>query len=386
MLTASALARIEACPSSYNLPQFGHLSEASKSGVALHKFMEDCCTMGSSMALENVPPEYLEACQILALEDLPVFKPGAFAAEVAFAFDLTTYSCRELGRGIGREYIEHGAHPTNDVCMSADVVGVTDNDVVVIDWKTGWTAVEPSSLQLRALGMAALTAYGKARAHILIYRLRDGEVSHLSGVLDAMDAGVVMEEIAHIERTAINAGTSQLVTGTQCKFCPALPGCPAQAALVNALSLEGGSALTAADVAATLTVDKVRRAWAVFKAAEYAVERGKEACKLFAATTPCELDNGKVLGPVETEKESVDAGVVHKLLAKDYGVEVADSVVEMAVTKTDLNAALKAQAVARGTPYAPMKEAFYDKIRDAGGSRVRTTTSVREHSAKKESA
>lgn len=381
LVTSSQLGRIAACPASQALPHVNRESKWSKAGKAVHAFLEDCSNSGSAGdALNRVPTEFHDLCAMIALETLPHSEKGGYAAEVAFAFNVDTFSARELGRSIGREYVKHGLDPEREIGGSPDLVGVAENAVVVADLKTGYGWQTPDSWQMRANGAMAALAYQKDEAYMLTLIVHGDETVRLYGHMNAFEIADVARDMAGVfERAHSGIADNVFTIGEHCRYCPAMSFCPAQTKLVKDLALSAASPLTSADMAAQLTPESAREAWTKLKAAKGAIEAIDQAVRLFARQAPIDLGGGKWLGTKTKTTEVMDGGATLKVLRDKYGPEIADAVVEMTATKTRLKDAMREVAAKNGSKIAALEAEVIDAVRAIGGIRSRTVEEIREY-------
>ncbi len=381
-ITASGLARVQACPGSVHLQQARFTSEYSAIGTEIHAFLERCANgMAVADSITATPKEYRDVCAIVALENLPQMKAGQWAAEVTFAFDFTAHTAREMGRGLNRDY---SGLTACEMAGTADVAGVSDDCVVVIDSKSGFSRHEADAIQLRWLGMAAALAWGKDKAICITSLIRPGEEPvYLRHDMDGMDIAVTAHEITRIIGRANKAKPTDLSVGVHCRFCPSVPWCGAQTNGVIALAKES-TALTPQDLAAGLTTEKAAKAWGMLKAAKYAIDNMEAACRLYAERNPFLLANGKTLGPHETTRESLDGGVCFRAIKDLHGQEVADKAAEIKTSKSRIEAALRPVALAKGVPLSGLNKEVLERIRKLGGSTTHTSVTVGEHTQKKD--
>jgi RecB family exonuclease len=378
MISASQLGRIAACPGSEHLPHVERTSDAGTLGTVIHKFLEDCCNAGMAEALAAVPAEHQEACALLGLESLPVSqRDGRWAAEVALAFNVETFAARELGRGKARDYSSAGKA---DLPGTADVIGIAESAVVVIDYKSGHSYQEADSWQMRFLGMAAALAYGKESAVCVTLLVRPGEEPvHLRYDMDAFAIAQTATDVAALVKR-VGLASHDFSIGDHCRWCPAFAYCPVQTANIRLLASDTGE-LTPTDMAAQLTPEGARGAWAKIKAAKVAIERIDEAVRLYAERQPIDIGGGKWLGLKAKTTESLDGGVVRAVLTRQYGLETADAAVKLSATKTALDDALKPIALAKGIPLSKIKAEALAAIGAAGGVKTRESASVVEYKA-----
>ena len=377
MISASALSRVRSCPGSEHLPHARRENEHATTGTILHKFLQDCNEVGLAEALSRVPAEHRPACALIGLESLPVTDGTKYAAEVAFAFCVDTFTAREIGRGLNRDY---SSCKPSEIPMTADVVGLCEDAVLVADYKTGWSWQEPDSLQLKANCVAAAGAYRKPKAVAITVIVHPGaDPVYLRHDMDEVALAQAAVELAHVVTQSRKAGPHDLTTGAHCRYCPALSYCPAQVKLVKDLAMSAASPLTPADMAAQLTPQSAREAWLKLKAAKSAIDKIDEAIRLFATTTPVDLGNGKWLGPKASTTESLDAGKAMHFLKEKYGDDAANAVCELKATKSALEDWIKVTAVAKGKKASEIREEVMAGLKDAGAIRTKASESVTEY-------
>lgn len=382
-LTGSGIGRALVCAPSMVLPYSLEVREEATRGHHGHEFLMNVSLVGREMALQRAPEDMRPMLEALDLAALPV-DPKAFAAEVAFAYDQRKDTARELGRGLNRDY--SGASGM-EICGSADVVGVTDSEVVVLDFKFGGWNVPPAAenWQLRFYALCAARAYGKARAVVGIIKLReDGSHWFDRAELDELDLDATAAEIRGLVDRSLDenehiakGGTPRTVRGAHCKYCPALPHCPAQTSLVREVgfaSIDPGAPVITPENAPALlekleAVDRLRdMMWAALEA--------------YATATPVQLPGGEVYGPCEVERETIEPMKGSAILAEKYGSKVGLEAVkqEPSMPWNRVELALKAWMLANpGNKLAQLKAEARELLRQGGALKVSTTTKVRRH-------
>jgi RecB family exonuclease len=381
-LSASQLQRVAVCPASAVLPRVDSVNAAAARGTALHSYLEAVPVVGRDEALASVPDEYRAACEALDLEALPVCAVR-YAAEVAFALDPRTGAARELGRSMGRDYSGAKGH---EIVGTADVVGLSEDGstLAVLDYKTGRgadLAKAERNWQLRFLALAGCRTYGATSAHVALVHVHENGTAHYdSAVFDAFDLAVIAHDLARLANRvafaerSVRAGEPPLATtGEHCKWCPCLPYCPAQTALVRTVAGEideWDRPVTPADAA---------RAYERVKALKAALARVERNLYTYAAGTPIPLPNGLVLGQVETTREEVDGEIARRVLAELHGQDVADRACEWSTSKAAIERALRPVAASTEQKITHLKKSALAAIAAAGGITRNTTTSVREH-------
>lgn len=384
--SASALPIVAACPPSAALPRAEEApDDARERGSWRHEFLANVGRLGVEKALALVPEKWRAACAALDVSKLPACEPGAFAAEVAFFYDLATGEAREVGRGLGRRY-EKADPPrrATEIPGTADVVALTADGegVFVADYKGPWAEVPPAATNEQTLfyALCAARAYGRTRATVMIFRL--GE-----------DGAVRAPDVAHFEAWAIDrfaiwlANTSQLVAelraayargevlttklGAHCRYCGAKRFCPGLSALVRELADPPTMADLKTMLAEELTDETAARAWARIRELAPAVkviETVKDALKVYAAERPIPLANGKVLAVRPVEKVA-NAEHVKAVLTERHGPDVAEAAMELEASKSSIERALR-KALPGGRGISKLMDEVMDEVRTRGGVRI----------------
>ena len=377
------------CIGSAVLPTVARSSEFAQRGTAIHKFLHDALSESREKALAAVPEEWRDACAALDLERLPTCRPDAFAGEVSLAFDIDTGKGRELGRNLGRNY----AKGPSEIVVTTDVLALTaDGDGVYVgDFKSGHTRVTAAKRnpQLLAGAVAACRAYGRTRATVsVIYLREDGSPYYDQAELDALDIDAAAAELIDLGNRARDAARAfqdngtvpRLHIGSHCKYCPALVSCPAQAAIVKRMAAEPEQVVN--DLKRMLTPETAAAAYERAKAIRNVLHLFDEALYAYAEQNPILLKDGRVLGPTESTRESVDGAIARKVLTELHGPDIGDSACTFASSKAAVKRALGVIATERGEPLAPLEREVLSAI-DASGGIIRTTTrAVKEHRPK----
>lgn len=383
-LTGSGFARAEACPASTFLPHVEEpASEPASHGIAVHRYLCLVAEVGREAALGLIEEEYRQTCAAIDIATLPHAQPEAWAVEVALAWDWAFGTARELYRGSGARL--YGALEPTEVAGTADLIGLAPGRVVVLDLKTGWADLgDPAaSAQLQFYAVAAALAYGVEEATVGFVRLRDGAAVYEVADLDVFALADATERLRRVVAAASEAeadykATGQVVpaAGEHCRYCPAFLRCPAKATLARELALQAGTA-DPAQLSPVLDAESLPKVLERLWAAQEVLKRVGATLEEFASTHPVYLPDGRVYGSIESTKESFDPTIGASALAAKFGPDVAADAVE--VEKTLTKAALKrALAKVRGErPLAAVEREAHEAIRNAGGSKVVTWTSVK---------
>lgn len=375
--SASRLDRVAVCPASAVLPQADYVSEAGKRGTAIHAYLASVGTIGKEKALEATPPEHREACAVLDLELLSAVDPEKFAHEVTFAWSYKTCRARELGRNLNRSY----AQATKDeIVGTADVVGLGDGVVVIWDWKSGRAPAAATSWQLRFLALAAARTYGVSSAEVAMAQT-NGWIDPAR--FDAFDLDVIERELDNlvdrvlVEREAVARGEEpHMVLGSHCDYCSAIARCPAQTQLALAI---GGNPEEAIGAKLELTPENAPQVYERLSAAKRLIAFVEERLQAYATANPIALPGGRVYGPVEIKRETLDGDAAFSVLESLHGAGVARAACELKATKEGIKRALRPIAEEQGKTFSSLESEAFDELRRVGGVYASKTTQVREH-------
>jgi hypothetical protein len=355
--TASNLERGLKCAASLHLPIIESTSEAADRGIWRHAFLARIREVGAEAALAEVPKEHRDACAALPIDELPV----DLMAEVALAFDVASSKGRVVGSNLGRDYGELGPM---ELVGSADVIGLSDDRVLVIDWKSaGHKGRASDSVQLKFLALAACRAYDRDAATVEIVKLGDGgEVHRSRHDYNAFDLDMFAEEL---RAWFAKAGKDKTpVEGSHCTYCKSWQFCDAKTGLIR-------MAATGQDIAGPFMGGLSRSTvGAAFVLAENLRSMARELEKRVAAAVeelgPCETGRGTTIQKALVEgNETLDGDVVFKTVAGRYGQAVADQAVRRTATKVSIKAALKAA----GLKVTQAEREVLDEVRANGGTK-----------------
>jgi hypothetical protein len=320
-LTASGLARAEACVGSVVLPAFVESTRWSGIGSAVDRFVQAAKQGDRAAALKEAPAELRPYLEALTLERIPA---GA-EYQVAFALNALTGEVRRIpGRAegypddLGDEWI----------FGTSDIVGVRPGSVIAWDlkWGSSTDGRDPAGdLQLGFYGACASAVAGVDEAELAFLRAGwDGVLRPDSAVLDAMDLAAMRDRIATIWKRARQAAYARgggaaadgdrspaplaLHVGEHCHYCPARRGCDAHlqpTALVLRGDLpalaatEGASLDTIREAVRALTPEQRGRAYQVCGEIEDRAKAIRAALRQDARQGPIPLGDGKELREVQ---------------------------------------------------------------------------------------
>lgn len=300
--SASGIERTEACAASVVLPRIARASEPeAERGTSIHNFARAVLAGAPrDKALAAVTePAWRETCEHLDLTRLGGDLHDV-RSEVAYALDVVGRTARELGVNIARGYTGIG-----DVELpgSCDIEGTRFDDVpVVLDIKTGWEPVAPCAENPQIMFFAwvrmLLTGAPAVEGRIAYVR-EDGSVRLDSHTFERFDLECFadgLEEMAGLviaTRRAYAAGaTVQVARGSHCRYCEAMPFCPAFTQLARTMATD------LVDVRASiaeLTPAQAGVAWSKAKAVETLLEEVLDALKERARLAPIPTPEGKLV-------------------------------------------------------------------------------------------
>jgi CRISPR/Cas system-associated exonuclease Cas4 (RecB family) len=294
-------------------------------------------------------------------------------AEVAYAYNPTADSARQIGVSMARKY---EVNP-GEIAGTIDALALDDEHATIVDWKTGddfarMTADASENWQLRFYALAVARAHKVDSVRVLIVRIGSNGVRETSHALDALELDAVAAEIASLVAAV---PSSEPRPGTHCRRCKVVALCPtttvAQTALV---ATEPKELKISSQEQATALLSRLRQVQAAcdqmeLLLKEYAANNGGIA-----------LDNGKKWTLVPQDRESIS------LNGPDYPIGMAaleaagaTSAVETkaSTSKAAIERALKAQGL-KGKELREKMEYILSDLRAAGVVRTVTVDAWRE--------
>ena len=388
MITGSGFERAEKCPPSTFLPHVkSDPSVHAKAGAAVHRYLCLVSEVGAEAALELVDKEFRHICEAIDLSTLPHASPEGWAFEVAFAWDPARDTARELYRGSGER--DYGDVEEHEVPGTADVIGLSDEDtVVVLDLKNGWRRLGApgESLQLGFYAVAAARTTGATRAIVGWVRLADGTPKYEWAELDAIDLDAMAERLKAVleraaaaekaygsvksdalsyksEREAFARHEGELHEGEHCTYCPAFLQCPAKVTLLREMLAlpEQPKVIPKEQVGAML-----ERLWL----GKEVIDRTEKMLEEYVRAHPTKLPStGETYALVEQEKEKIDPVVGRTIVSALVGSELAEKCVENepTFTKAQLKRIVQPWTRERGLEWAPTERQLLADIKAAGG-------------------
>ena len=123
---------------------------------------------------------------------------------------------------------------------TADLVGLTNNAVKILDWKFGRKWVPADSLQGKAYAAAAMQTYGKDCCEFHIFQPRAGDGKPILYT----NFDLIFQEVKAVIEQA-KSPYAKLQAGEHCQYCPARLDCTATANLETALVRQDTESLLA---------------------------------------------------------------------------------------------------------------------------------------------
>lgn len=346
MITASALARLRACPSSAVLPRAENFNEWADAGHDAHEEL--------ALFTDEHPFAHL--------------LPPKARAEVKLGYDVATRIGRIIGEGGGRDY---GTPGPFEIVGSCDVLGDTGRRVVVIDWKTGFVDVEPaaSNAQLWFYALAACRALGRDEATVIVVYTQSRRVDEYE--IDALELADFAQQLERLhrqvgDRQAAKQRGEILETreGSWCRYCASKPYCPSKNALLVQVAEHGLAVIGDTQ----MTPARAATAYEQIVKVEQLVKDARKRLETFVDEQgPIDLGNGRMFGRyVRNGNERLSGDVAVKAIAEVVGESAREFeavAIERRTTKAAIERAAKAIGANRGTAGAVVK-----KIRELGGA------------------
>lgn len=388
-VSASGLFRVARCPAAVLFPQVDSEDPDAKRGTTGHRYLQRAAQIGPERALLEAPEDHRARLSDIALEGLPIGEE--YRQEVAFAYDLETEGGRELGEGLERRYqTRDGEIPgTADVVHRGPAVEIWDYKFDGFETRAAPPAVNH---QLRLLALAACRASGADGAQVGLIHIRpDGTHWEETATLDAFDLDAFDLELREIlgrvdeTRAMMARGLVPDVTrGPWCRYCGAVPSCPAVLDLVRATAgdaagvlamspIPGETLVTAEGIALALTPSVASRAYSRMRDFEAALKVAKSALWQYACEHPFEVGDGWAYGPARKETKEISGEVARRELAKMHGPEVAEAACEFSTSEAAIERALRSVWEA--------ERRDYDAARSRGEKPVRPTLAGLKRSA-----
>lgn len=354
MLTMSALPRSLNCDGSLVLPRAELASEWADAGQDEHEELARQTLSG------NLPPRLARVI------------PSNPRVEVTVFYDVATGTGRIAGDGEGRNYSSAGPF---EIPGKIDVLGLDEDTVVIIDWKTGHKEVDPASRnwQLWGYALAVCRALGKTKARLYIaYTNQPGQPID-EHTLDAFDLAEFASKLKQLQtregslRRRYQQGEQPTTTeGPWCVHCASKSRCPSKTGLLVQISEKGLAVLGDTQ----LTPERARQAHFEIERIDQLVKEAKQRReKWIDENGPIDLGNGKAFGRMPRKgNRSLDGDKAVQAIREIVG-ESAKEFEALAVERKTSQAALKRAAQTLGVGQSPekLKNRLLARIDELGG-------------------
>lgn len=378
-VTASALARVIACPGSEVLPHVDRQTDWGTMGDARHEYLQFVGPEGKEKALERIPEEHREMCDAIDLDGLPT----SLASEVAFAYNWRTGEARELGRGLHRDYSDCGP---DEIAGTIDALGLSDDLLYIGDYK-GWLLVRAKdNAQLLFAALCGTKVFNRNSAVVEIINVRGSDNWRSKAEVDVFDLAafasklretMLQIESLHMQSRIGEPQTFPVTEGDHCKYCPAFDSCPAKIRMIQTM--------IAGESIPTLNADTAAQAYRAWRAMKGLVDVAGARIHAYALQNPIQLENGRIFGEHKTPgKESIDGDAAYALIRDRLGQKFADASVSRKGTKAGITKAVrlaKADDVVTGTQKSEV-DSILTELRATGAATRKPSTVVEEHKPK----
>lgn len=354
MITMSALPRLLSCDGALVFPRAENASLYADAGNDEHD------ELMRHVYARTLPPR------------LARIVPPSPRCEVKVGYDVATGAARIIGEGAGRDY---GSPGPTEIVGSVDVMGISGDDVVIIDWKTGFKEVDPAARnwQLHGYALAAARALGKNRARIFIaYTNMPGQPIDEHD-LEWDDLADFAQRLARLfpHEAAVRSRYKQGETpatreGNWCRHCPSKSVCPSKVGLLTQVAEQGlaviGDSVMTSD-RAVAAYEQIVRIEDLVKSARARLNTYVDECG------PIDLGNGKAYGRMPRAGNRIlDANKAAQAIAEVVG-ESAREFEALALERKTSQAAIKraAQMFGRGRSPEKLKNEIMARLEELGG-------------------
>lgn len=352
MITASSLSRLMNCPGSAVLPRAENVSVWADAGHDEHEELAD-------QLLTGTLPENIA-------RHMP---PGA-KSEIALAFCVATGVGRIIGENLGRAY---GTLGPFEICGACDVGGVEDDAVVVVDFKTGFNAVESATTnpQLAFYALALARAMNKTRAIVRIIYTKTGRCDDAE--LDALDLAAFAESLRNLHRrvaaaqaTRTSGTTVDTREGSWCRHCSSKPFCASKNGLLVQVAEKGLAVI--GDT--TMTTERASSAYQQIVRIEQLAKDARARLNAFVDEHgPIAVADGKMYGRYHRPgNKRLSGDVAVQAIAEIVGEQAKEFeaiAIERSTSQAAIERAAKQFAPKRGA--AKMKAQIVARIDELGG-------------------
>jgi CRISPR/Cas system-associated exonuclease Cas4 (RecB family) len=363
-LSASAVPRALACPTSLVLPHEDYRTQYADDGSDRHAEMEDAADKGEHDRL----PEAVRA----------LIQPGDhLASECSFAYDVATDTARELGH-TKRDYGSYALRPF-EIPGTVDLLIAGNGRLVVVDYKS-FEEVDAAedNTQTTTYALMAARTYGYDEVTVMIvYLVANRRPSTFT--LTALDLDAHAERLKQLQIDVAAAASDHeryVATGPHCKYCPAYLSCPRQ----KELKQQTATGVIALRVESMIPLERdedAADAYELLRQVGLLQQRLRAAIYARAGERPIPLHNGKVLGTrTKNGNDKLDGDIVYEVIKAKYGQSIADAAVVRTATKKRLRDAL---VFVGAKSVAAAEREVLAIVKDKGGIENKPKTVIEEY-------
>lgn len=362
-LSGSRLPLASRCIGSAVLPGVHTTSDAAESGTGRHTFLRRVAEIGRDAALAEIPEgaDWRETCEGLDVDAIPT---GAW--ETSFAYHPETDTARILGTD--RDYAGAAA---DEITGTADLLTEYEGRPWVIDFKGPEAVDDPGvNLQLMFYALCHARVIGADAIRVSICNVHGGgrlEWHHAE--MNGWDLEIVASRVSALWtrtrtlRASYERGglTPDLVAGMHCRYCPAMPSCPAQVTLAYEL-VTARDEMTAETVL-SLSDSQAGAAWV--KVAQYrqVLDRIDGALRERAMLKGLPLPDGSQLVVQESTRKTLDVEKALPILRTLVGDGRAETFVERSIAAGVVETIAREMAKARGEKLNATREGVWTALR-----------------------
>lgn len=378
-ITGSRLPLASRCIGAVVLPVVHTTSDAAESGTGRHTYLRRVAAVGRDAALAEIPEgaDWRETCEAIDVDAIP---SGQW--ETSFAYHPETDTARVLGTDRDYSYAN-----TDEITGTADLIARTDDGAArpwLIDFKGSEAVDAPAeNLQLSFYALCHARVMGYDDIKVSICNIHnDGRLEWSHARFDGWDLETIASKVRMLwtraqaaRETYVTGGlTPDLAAGMHCRYCPAMPMCPAQVTLAYEL-VTARDEMTAETILA-LSDEKAGEAWVKVAQYQQVLARIEAALRERALIKGLPLPGGAQLVVQESTRRVLD---VEKTLPVLRGIvgERADTFVERSIASSVVETVSREVAKARGVTLKDVRNDLWSQLRGGGAVREQNYVQLR---------
>lgn len=378
-ITGSRLPLASRCIGAVVLPGVHTTSDAAESGTGRHTYLRRVAAVGRDAALAEIPEgaDWRETCEAIDVDAIP---SGQW--ETSFAYHPETDTARVLGTDRDYSYAN-----TDEITGTADLIARTDDGAArpwLIDFKGSEAVDAPAeNLQLSFYALCHARVMGYDDIKVSICNIHnDGRLEWSHARFDGWDLETIASKVRMLwtraqaaRETYVTGGlTPDLAAGMHCRYCPAMPMCPAQVTLAYEL-VTARDEMTAEGV---LKLDDAQAGAAWVKVGLYReiLERIEASLRVRAQIRGLPLPDGSQLVVQESTRKTLDVEKALPILRSLIG-DRAETFVDRSIASSVVETVSREVALARGEKVKATREGVWTALRGARAVREQTYTQLR---------